>query len=153
MWHAAEWPSGCLAVARDYLLNEARLHLHCRRQLPNVALVHTLAAHAAFLTISQSWVSCTLFFTAKPTSLANLPYMRVSLPCAQAVMPAYACAHAAMWRTSAGGAPVLQRRTHFFRDGERVVRSLSCSRRLLWGSSQGLVCAPAHVEHLPTVHK
>lgn len=66
-------------------------------------------------------------------------------------MPAYACAHAAMWRTSAGGAPVLLRRTHFFRDGERVVRGLACLRWLLWRSSQRLVCAPAHAEHLPTV--
>ena len=38
-------------------------------------------------------------------------------------MPAYARAHAAVWRTAAGGAPALRARTHFFRDGERVVRS------------------------------
>lgn len=37
-------------------------------------------------------------------------------------MPAYARAHAAVWRTEAGGAPALRARTHYFRDGERVAR-------------------------------
>ena len=49
--------------------------------------------------------------------------MAHSLPYMQAVMPAYARAHAAVWRTAAGGAPALRARTHNFRDGERVVRS------------------------------
>jgi len=43
---------------------------------------------------------------------------------AQAVLPAYARVHAAVWRAGAGGALALQQRTHCFRDGERVVRAL-----------------------------
>ncbi|KAK9839324.1 hypothetical protein WJX81_008143 [Elliptochloris bilobata] len=48
------------------------------------------------------------------TPLDNLALQR-------AVVPAYARAHAAVWRAGAGGAPALQARTHYFRDGDRVV--------------------------------